>query len=150
LIADVNGMLNDSQKEGFVFDMAFAERLVGKSIAAHGADGRVRFSVYFEPIDMRPDFVLPVALALGECLSNALEHGFPGEATGRIKVRLESDEAGRSRLTVWNDGVGLPAGFDAESARSTGLTLIRAFAAQVGGEFQLESDGTGARSTLTF
>jgi two-component sensor histidine kinase len=150
LIAEVNRMLNDSQREGFAFDAAFVERLAGKSIEAHGAEGRVRCSVYFEPIDMRPDFVLPLALALGESLSNALEHGFPGEAAGSITVRLEAEGAGRRRLTIGDDGAGLPPGFDAQSARSTGLTLIRAFARQVGGDFRLESDGTGARSILTF
>ena len=81
----------------------------------------MRSSVYLGSTDMRSDFILPVALALGECLSNALEHGFPGEAAGWIKVRLEADDAGRARLTVWDDGAGLAAGFDAQSARTPAL-----------------------------
>ena len=151
LIAEVNRMLTESREEAVRFDATFVESLVSKSIAAVGAEERVRFSVAIEPIDLRPDFVLPIMLVLGECVNNALEHGFPGEASGSLEVRLETlaDDPGRSRLTVADDGAGLPAGFDPDHVATTGLTLIHAFARQVGGLFRLESNH-GTRSTFTF
>jgi two-component sensor histidine kinase len=151
LIAEVNRMLVESGDGAVRFDAAFIERLVGKSIAAAGAEGRVCFSLAVEPIEMRPDFVLPVALVLGECVSNALEHGFPGDATGRLEIRLEApaEPSDKARLTIADDGAGAPAGFDSDRATTTGLTLIRAFTRQVDGVFRLESDN-GTRSIFMF
>lgn len=152
VIAEVNRMLAGSGSGAMRFDAAFVERLAGKCIAAAGAEGRVRYSAAIEPIEVRADHLLPIALVLGECVNNALEHGFPGEAAGAIEIRLETLVDGKSRLTIADDGVGVPAGFDAEQVVTTGLTLIRAFARQVDGVFRLESDGAGAgaRSTFTF
>ena len=154
LIAEVNRMLAVSGSDAMRFDAAFIERLVGKCIAAAGAEGRVRYSAVIEPIDVRADHLLPIALVLGECVNNALEHGFPDDAAGTLKIRLEAsvDGSGKSRLTIADNGAGIPAGFDADHAATTGLTLIRAFAHQVDGVFRLESDGPnlGARSTFTF
>jgi len=149
LIAEVNRMLAQSKNATAQLDAAFVERLVGKSIATHGAKDRVDFTVDIEPTDVRPDFVLPIALVLGECVNNALEHGFPDDRRGAIGVRLLATREGKSSLSIWNDGAPLPTDFQADRATTTGLTLILAFARQIGGAFRLENDN-GTRATLTF
>ena len=152
LIAEVNRMLAASESDAMPFNAAFVERLVGKCIAAAGAEDRVRYLTAIEPIDVRADHLLPIALVLAESVNNALEHGFPGDAVGAIEISLEASVDGKSRLTIIDNGAGIPAGFDADQATTTGLVLIRAFVRQVDGIFRLESDGPrqGARSTFTF
>ena len=54
----------------------------------------------------------------------------------------------RDTLTIADDGVGPPAGFDSTGAQSAGLVFVNSFALQIGGSFRLESGGRGARSRL--
>jgi two-component sensor histidine kinase len=62
----------------------------------------------------------PVAMALTELLQNALQHGRPK----RLEVLVEPT-ADRLHVTVWDDGRGLPAGFDLDSSTSLGLQIVR-------------------------
>ena len=61
----------------------------------------------------------PLAMVLTELLQNATEHAFaerPGSRRGRRRARA----AGRLRVTVADDGRGLPDGFDAGSVDQPG------------------------------
>lgn len=93
---------------------------------------------------------MPLALSLNEMVSNALKHAFPRERQGSIKVELNwGDE--RGELTVTDDGVGLPEGFDDTAVTGLGLKIMRVFAGQLGGEVVVSSDpGGGASFSLRF
>ncbi|GAA3109881.1 hypothetical protein GCM10020001_030220 [Nonomuraea salmonea] len=62
----------------------------------------------------------PLAMALTELLQNALQHGRPK----RLEVMVESAHE-RLNVTVWDDGRGLPDGFDLDSSTSLGLQIVR-------------------------
>jgi len=100
------------------------------------------------------DFSLPVkrAAALGavlnELLTNSMKYAFVGLDRGRIDVRLARDADGIS-LTVKDDGIGLPDGFDPAATDSLGLTIVRLLTQQLGGILVLEDDG-GVRATVRF
>jgi hypothetical protein len=58
-------------------DDILVRELVGKSIDAAGAENRM-----LDPIHLPRLLLTPPALLLNECVTRALEHGFPGEARG--------------------------------------------------------------------
>ncbi|PZG15085.1 PAS domain-containing sensor histidine kinase [Nonomuraea aridisoli] len=62
----------------------------------------------------------PLAMALTELLQNALQHGRPK----RLEVVAET-ALDRLNVTVWDDGQGLPAGFELDSSTSLGLQIVR-------------------------
>jgi len=68
---------------------------------------------------------VPVGLIVNELLSNALKHAFVGRKEGKIEVNLTASEEGRINLTVSDDGVGLPDGFDIDKTGTLGLRLIK-------------------------
>ncbi len=68
---------------------------------------------------------VPVGLIVNELLSNALKHAFVGRKEGKIEVNLTASEEGRINMTVSDDGVGLPAGFDIDATGTLGLRLIK-------------------------
>ena len=71
---------------------------------------------------------------------NALTNAFLHARPGRVEVRL-SFEADRIRLSVSDDGVGLPEGY---AERGRGFSGMRAYAEQMGGELIVESvEGSG-------
>jgi len=71
------------------------------------------------------DKAMPYGLALGELVTNAFLHAFPGGGRGHIQIGLTDNGAGEVTLEVADDGVGLPAGFDASLAKGFGLHLVR-------------------------
>lgn len=105
--------------------------------------------VEVEPIEIGLDAALPLGLLLNELVSNSLKHGFPDGRAGAITVRIARADGELARLTVADDGVGLPPGFDQTNSQSLGLKLITALSDQLRGKFTLESRD-GVRATLLF
>jgi two-component system, sensor histidine kinase PdtaS len=69
----------------------------------------------------------PLALVLTELMQNALQHGLsaPGQpAPGFLEV-VARRGPGLLSVTVSDNGVGLPAGFDLDSTTSLGLEIVR-------------------------
>lgn len=122
----------------------FLEELCRDVIAASGAPG-VTCTVEADDLPLRTDQAIPIALIVTELISNALEHGFAGRGTGTIRVGLRRD--GESlRLSVSDDGRGLPADFPTGTPQSLGLQIVRSLVTQLDGRFELVTDrGTVAR-----
>jgi len=65
-----------------------------------------------------------LALALAELVHNALEHGLADRDSGHVKVAMRR-VAGELVLTVRDDGIGLPADFEADTSAHLGLAIVR-------------------------
>jgi two-component sensor histidine kinase len=91
----------------------------------------------------------PLAMVLTELLQNALQHGFPPAAQGSAVQDPAAREGGlleviaardqeRLMVTVADDGVGLPDGFDLDSATSLGLQIVRTLVvSELGGRLRI-------------
>ncbi len=82
-----------------------------------------------------------LALVLGELLTNAIEHAFPGRTEGQVVVAL-SERAGEIAVTVRDNGVGLPSGLDPQRADSLGLSIVRTLVSRdLRGRLRMWHDG---------
>jgi two-component sensor histidine kinase len=83
-----------------------------------------------------------LALAFAEIVTNALKHAHP---TGLpVEFSLASRlTANGIRLTISDDGVGLPEGFDLERDGGTGLKLVQLLVQSAGGRLALHSSELG-------
>lgn len=127
-------------------------RLAKRLIAAHRPVG-VALRVEVMPGFLwSPDRAAPLVMVVHELVCNAIEHGFGEEGVGSITVALDRTEAGKVRLSVADDGRGLPPGIDPERSDSLGLSIVRAFARQLGASFRLRpgDGGRGAVAELLF
>lgn len=88
---------------------------------------------------------VPLGLIVHELLSNALTHAFPGRDDGRVSISLEREGTAELRLTVGDDGIGMPKGRAATSA--AGLTIVRSLARQLGARMETIAIG-GTTVTL--
>ncbi len=110
---------------------------------------RIRLNVRAEAVTMNINTAIPCGLIITELISNALKHAFPGERSGTILVRLEMADPKTYRLTIRDDGVGLPAGLDIRETETLGLQIIITLAEQLDGKMDLRSDG-GTVFEMTF
>jgi two-component sensor histidine kinase len=102
----------------------------------------VAIEVDIPPIPLDPDRAVPVALLITEALSNALRHGFPAGARGRVIIGLSADADGKATITIADDGIGWVStvgedGAASERSQSMGMSLMQVFARQLGGELEV-------------
>jgi two-component sensor histidine kinase len=100
-----------------------------------------------DPVVLPSEQATSFALLVAEALANAVKHAFPSGKPGRIDVRLRQHPDDTVELEIHDDGVGLPP--DAQCTSGMGLTLIRGFAAHLGGDIEIKRDG-GTRLRVTF
>jgi two-component sensor histidine kinase len=143
-------MRNLHDPNGQTVDMARFLAETGRDILeSAGAAPRIQLKVEAAPLLVGPDVSVPLGLIATELVANTVEHGFPGDSNGEIRVSLgETAGTKRAILEIRDNGCGLPEGFDIEEARSLGLSIARQFAKQLGGTLVMErrpEGGTEAR-----
>jgi PAS domain S-box-containing protein len=106
-------------------------------------------------VELPLDLAVPCGMIVNELMTNALKYAFPGgqPAPGKdsclIQVRMRQ-ENGLCTLTVADNGVGLPPGFDWTCATSLGMVLVRMLGRhQLGGTYTIDQQD-GLCFTLTF
>jgi two-component sensor histidine kinase len=91
---------------------------------------------------------IPCGLILNELITNSFKHAFPGKRKGQIIISIEP--AGEQiKISVVDNGIGLPEKMKPEKAETLGLILIQSLAEQVGGQYQFQNSN-GTSFTLLF
>jgi two-component sensor histidine kinase len=95
---------------------------------------------------LNTDRAVSVALVVTELVTNAAKHAYPEGEGGPIRVRLRCGDGEVTRVSVSDEGVGLPPDFEINGKARTGLgmRLVRALANQAGAQLRFE---WGARGT---
>ncbi|QEF93782.1 hypothetical protein FVF72_00570 [Methanothermobacter sp. KEPCO-1] len=130
-MAIIHETLYDSGDFSGVLMDSFITRLMERLITVHSAHG-VHFRVDAD-VRLNLETAIPLALFINEALTNSIRHAFP-EGEGMIDVRITSND--HLHLTVADDGVGI----ENPPSGTVGISLMRALADQLDGEFELISD----------
>ncbi|MBN1893085.1 PAS domain S-box protein [bacterium] len=105
-------------------------------------------SILYKTEDIRLDIktALPCGLLFNEMMTNAFRHAFSGRQKGTIRVGFSRGNKGEVVLTVRDDGIGLPEGFDPAQGGGLGFNLMRLLTEQLQGTFVVSGkSGTGFR-----
>jgi PAS domain S-box-containing protein len=112
--------------------------------------GTIRLQFDLVPVSVDATQAVPCGLLVNELVSNCLKHAFPNGRSGEVRVILQPVGGGlEHRLTVADDGVGLPVDLDSAKLKSLGLQLVSDLCAQMGGRLDL-GPGPGALFAVTF
>ena len=120
--------------------------LVNVAGAIEGITGLL-CNVAAEPVNVPGLVAGHLAAAVNELAWNAHKHAYNGAEGGKIWIACRRDTDGRVRLSVADQGCGLPAHFDPLASEGLGFMVVCATARQFNGELLVESHG-GARFTL--
>jgi len=96
------------------------------------------------------DRMLPFSLFVNEVVSNVFKHAFAGKVEGSLSVDFEHGDDTHYLLSISDDGVGLPPGYDPSSSDTLGVQLISSLADQLHGKVHTEDNSPGARVVLRF
>jgi two-component sensor histidine kinase len=105
-------------------------------LAASVGDCRIELDLQAQ-LQVPTDRAIPVALVVTEFITNAAKYAYAGRAGGRITVRLVVDPDRGARLSVEDEGTGLPAGFNPATGRGLGMRIARALAQQIGARLEV-------------
>jgi two-component sensor histidine kinase len=140
-VAAIHDLLARDPRSGKLCLRELVERLSQHLLAQVGATDRVEVRAQVAEVELDSKAMTALVLILTELLSNAIEHGFPQNAQGQVEVRLA--QAGAAvRLTVKDNGPGLPPGFDVAHTDTLGLKLVDRLAKRdLGGRLSVRRDG---------
>ena len=108
----------------------------------------VRIQVNSSPVLLEITQAVPCGLIVNELLTNAFKHAFSATHSGLIEVSFHCSDD-RCILEVSDNGVGLPASLEPETAASMGLQLLDLLVRQLEGELRIERQ-PGTRFTISF
>ena len=120
---------------------SYVQSLVADLFSAFGVvEENVLMKVEAEAVRLNLDTAIPFGLLVSELVTNAIKYAFPpgreGEK-GEVAVSFREREDGKYLLTVSDNGIGLPEGFDLATGASLGLKLVHTLVEQLGGEVSL-------------
>ena len=114
-------------------------------------DAPISISVEAEGIGFDMDTAMPCGLLITEIVSNSLKYAFPHHREGKISVEFKKVPEKKVQMTISDNGIGLPPGFDIAKSESLGMQLIIALTSQLDGELKYtHENGTTFSVTFTY
>ncbi|WP_029010166.1 sensor histidine kinase [Azospirillum halopraeferens] len=109
-------------------------------------DRSIRLRTEVESVIMVPgSLAMPLGLIVNEFVTNSLKYAF-GNGNGIIGVKLEQEGQHAARLSLWDNGKGLP---KERHGTGAGMMLIEGLAGQIEANAVWNGDG-GTRLTIEF
>jgi len=93
--------------------------------------------------------VQPIILILCEVFLNAMKYAHPTGVPLVMLVDCTLTSEGQFVLSLCDDGVGLPEGFDPMKSQGLGFRVMRSLAAEIGATLAIESTGLGLCFRMT-
>jgi two-component sensor histidine kinase len=107
-----------------------------------GVAARVRFCLDVQPVPLLLDWAIPCGMIVNELVTNALEHAFPGQRSGEIRIAFGREDDSYW-ITVADNGVGMREGLAAGETAATGLKVVQALTRQIHGRLDhVQHEGT--------
>lgn len=116
---------------------------------AHAVEG-IHLDLQVDSYPVSVNVALPTGLVANELLTNALKHAFVGRERGTLSLHSLADATGW-RVTVADDGVGLPDGLTWPQHGKLGELMVRSLRQNASADVQVQSaPGEGCKVTITF
>lgn len=121
-----------------------------ETLEAFAASGTVELK--FEDhanVSLEMDRAVPLALIIGELLTNAIKYAFAGRAQNEISIVISTDHENVS-ITICDNGRGLPEGFDLSASSGFGMMIVNALIRQISGTLEQASQQRGTGFVIRF
>ena len=147
-IALVHETLSSSRDSSVAFDEVL-DSLVSHALELSPRMNELHIERTGKLGSLEPRIATPLALVITELIHNALEHGLAEEGLA-LGIHVSSNGSELS-VTISDDGVGFPEGFDISTSPNLGLQIVRTLTEnELRGTLSLITDEQETRAVLTF
>ncbi|CAB4699868.1 unannotated protein [freshwater metagenome] len=147
-IALVHETLSSSSENDVAFDVVLTN-LITHALELSPRMGELTIERKGELGSLESRLATPLSLVVTELMHNALEHGL-AEQGSILSIQL-ARYSNECVITIVDDGVGLPAGFDLSTSSNLGLQIVRTLTEnELKGLLKLTSTEMGTTATLRF
>jgi PAS domain S-box-containing protein len=101
---------------------------------------RIRHRVDANKIQLDINRAIPCGLIINELITNALKHAFPEDREGELIITMLSLAGDQYELTVKDNGMGLPEGFDPAKKGTLGFQIVNDLVKQLDGSIEVRGD----------
>jgi two-component sensor histidine kinase len=126
---------------------------IGKVIEAidsyYNKSSRIGIDLNVPSITLDLNNLLPLGLIITELITNSYKYAFPDNRRGRIMIDLSSLDNNNFVLTVRDNGIGIPQGFDINKANSFGMKIVTSLVGQIRADLEIIRDA-GATFVIRF
>ena len=139
-----------SQQDSGLIDVGKVAKGIYQAIMSSMLDPDFKLEAEFkaDEVQLPSDKATSIALILNELLQNTIEHAFEDRSCGKLQVRF-AEEAEGYLLSIADDGIGLPEGFQITGHKSLGLKIIKTMAeSDLQGSFTLTNRSEGGTLAL--
>ncbi|MEE9294645.1 MAG: transporter substrate-binding domain-containing protein, partial [Phycisphaerae bacterium] len=138
LLGQIHASLHRQDDLNVISARDFLNTLVTNTkVSGGGVWEHLSFHVDVDEIPLDVDHANAYGQIVSELISNSLKHAFANGQPGNVLVSLRQMDGGVTKLTVADDGKGLPKDFDLQKTTTLGLRLVRSLTAKLGGEIKI-------------
>ncbi len=103
-------------------------------------DRDVKLNVNVDELNLDIDNLVPCGLLMNEILTNSFKHAFNGHDSPEITITMTKLEDGNISLSISDNGMGLPDGYDISKPTGLGHKLIKPLIHQIDGTMEVTVD----------
>ncbi|MEP6563929.1 MAG: histidine kinase dimerization/phosphoacceptor domain -containing protein [Mesorhizobium sp.] len=127
----------------------YLSQIASAVMSSHAVEG-IRLDMKVDTYPVSINVAMPTGLVVNELLTNSLKHAFQGREGGTITLHSIVNGDG-CRVTVADDGVGLPEGETWPKPGKLGALIARSLTENAKAEFNVNSSaGEGTKVTIVF
>ncbi len=120
------------------------ESLISSILTSFSDGSIITYSIDAGGCKLGIKHAIPASLIVNEIITNSVKYAFKGRESGEISFRLYIDEDETFRMSIADDGVGFPEGFDASGQKTLGMKVINSIVRlQLKGEVSMDSGPKG-------
>jgi two-component sensor histidine kinase len=143
-----NTLSADEQKDEVDLGV-YLSQIASAVMSSHAVEG-IRLDMKVDTYPVSINVAMPTGLVVNELLTNSLKHAFRGREGGTITLHSMSDGDG-CRVTVSDDGIGLPEGETWPKPGKLGALIARSLTENAKAQFNVISHaGEGTKVTIVF
>lgn len=150
-IALVHEQLYQSQTLSQINCRDYIRQLVSSLFySCDDSSGQIQLNFDMDEIYLNIETAIPCGMIINELVTNTIKYAFPNQQSGEIKIVFKQDRLQRYNLSIQDNGIGLPDGFNWETSTSLGLTLVRLLIKQLEGTIELQQSYQGVTFYIKF
>lgn len=128
----------------------FKEHIHDLLISLQNVFSAIRTSVKGPDIDIELDIATPLSLIVSELITNSFKHAFKSVQNPSIDIEINAIGNNAYRLTLKDNGRGIPEGLDLLNSPSLGMEIIKALVDQIDGTISFTSSKNGTIAIVDF